>query len=264
MSRARLRAATHVLAATTLVTAGLLSAVPAHAAGDLPAHYCTVNGKEAPPGDRVLGTSGPDVILCEGDVENVIIWGGAGKDNIRVKGMVVDATVLGGDGDDTIQVNNLFPRNGDSTVRGGDGDDTIIAALVVGTAEHGAGVHGDHGNDTITTGSVLGAPGTYQRGGGQVFGNDGDDLIRTGNVDLGGRVIGGSEDDTIEPKSVGAESSGIIQGGPGNDRIRGKLDTQLVIGPGWGQVDGGPGTDECKVVHSSTGERIRSAVSNCP
>ncbi|MGG8406527.1 hypothetical protein ACM614_07795 [Streptomyces sp. 12297] len=262
MPPAPLRAATHVLA-TSIVAAGLFCAAPAHAA-DLPAHWCTVNGVEAPPGRMVQGTPGPDTIVCEGDVENAVVWGGAGKDNIRVKGLVVDASVLGGDGDDTIQVNNLFPRNGNAVVRGGFGDDTIITALVAGTAEHGAAVHGDHGNDTITTGSVMGTPGQYQRGGGQVFGNDGDDLIRTGNVDLGGRVIGGSENDTIEPKSVGSESSGIIQGGPGDDKIRGRRDTLLVIGPGWGQVDGGPGTDECKIQHASAGERIRSAVANCP
>ncbi|MFE0131888.1 hypothetical protein ACFWY6_09965 [Streptomyces sp. NPDC059037] len=36
------------------------------------------------------------------------------------------------------------------------GNDTLITALVVGTAEHGATVHGDHGDDKITTGAVQG------------------------------------------------------------------------------------------------------------
>ncbi|MFJ7154106.1 hypothetical protein ACIQUQ_04125 [Streptomyces sp. NPDC101118] len=250
------------LAACVVVTAAL-AASPAQAAAALPAHWCYVNGVEAPPGN-VNGTSGPDTILCEGDVENVIIWGGAGNDNIRIKGLLVDGEMLGGEGDDTLQVNNLYPRKGDSMVRGGAGNDTIITALVVGTAEHGATVHGDHGDDKITTGSVLGQPGEYQRGGGQVFGNDGADVIRTGNVDLGGRVLGGSEDDVIEPKSVGAESAGIVQGGPGKDTIRGAADTVLTIGPGYGQLEGGPGADTCKFAHASTGERIRSSVAGCP
>ncbi|MCB5165409.1 hypothetical protein LG634_11275 [Streptomyces bambusae] len=262
MRPASARAAIHVLT-TTIVAAGLLTAAPAHAS-DLPVFSCRVNGADAPPSRMVQGTSGPDRIECENDVRNVVIWGAGGNDYIRVKGMVVNAQVLGGDGDDSIQVNNLVPATGDSMVRGDDGNDTIITALVYGSAEHGAEVRGDMGDDTITTGSVMGQPGEFQRGGGQVFGNDGQDRITTGTVDLGGRVLGGSEDDVIEPKAVGVESAGIIMGGPGRDKIRGREDTQLVIGPGYGQVDGGPAADECKVRHSSTGERIRSTLSGCP
>ncbi|MEU3775771.1 hypothetical protein AB0F11_21640 [Streptomyces sp. NPDC032472] len=261
-TRRKLRTATYALAGTVAAAASL-AAGPARAADALPSHWCYVNGVEAPPGDRVKGTSGPDVILCENDVENTIIYGGGGNDNIRVKGMLVDSQVLGGEGDDTLQVNNLYPRNGNSSVRGGSGNDTIITALVVGTAEHGATVYGDHGDDNITTGSVLGEPGEYQRGGGQVFGNDGSDFIRTGNVDLGGRILGGSQADIIEPKSVGAESAGIVQGGPGNDTVRGQSDSVLTIGPGYGQVDGGLGANSCKLKHYSTGDRVRSSVANC-
>ncbi|MEU6866197.1 hypothetical protein ABZ924_23545 [Streptomyces sp. NPDC046876] len=262
LTRRKLRTATYALAGTVAAAASL-AAGPARAADALPSHWCYVNGVEAPPGDRVNGTPGPDVILCENDVENTIIYGGGGDDNIRVKGMLVDSQVLGGEGDDTLQVNNLYPRNGNSSVRGGSGNDTIITALVVGTAEHGATVYGDHGDDNITTGSVLGEPGEYQRGGGQVFGNDGSDYIRTGNVDLGGRILGGSQADIIEPKSVGAESAGIVQGGPGNDTVRGQSDTVLTIGPGYGQVDGGLGANSCKLKHYSTGDRVRSSVANC-
>ncbi|MDI3404478.1 hypothetical protein [Streptomyces cavernicola] len=262
-TRRTLRTALRVLPASALVLASVAMA-PATAAESLPAHWCTVNGEEAPPGERVEGTPGPDTIMCEGDVQNAIVWGGGGADNIRVKGLVVDSSILGGEGDDRIQVNNLFPRNADSMVRGGADDDTIITAVVVGTAEHGATVHGDHGDDEITTGTVQGQPGTYQRGGGQVFGNDGDDVIRTSSVDLGGRVVGGSENDVIEPKSLGVESSGTVQGGPGNDVVQAPGGGTLTIGPGWAQVDGGPGTDTCNVEHASTGDRIRSSVAGCP
>ncbi|MFJ2824606.1 hypothetical protein ACIO7M_26295 [Streptomyces toxytricini] len=260
-TRRTLRTATYTFAGT--VVAASLAAGPARAAEPLPSHWCYVNGVEARPGQEVRGTAGNDTIVCENDVENAIIWGGGGDDNIRVKGMLIDSQVLGGEGNDTLQVNNLAPRNGNASVRGGAGNDTIITALVMGTADHGATVYGDHGDDTITTGSVLGEPGEYQRGGGQVFGNDGKDTIRTGNVDLGGRILGGSEHDIIEPKSVGAESAGIVQGGPGNDTVRGQNDSTLVIGPGYAQVDGGLGTNACKLRHFSTGERVRSSVANC-
>ncbi|MDI3386049.1 hypothetical protein QIS99_07430 [Streptomyces sp. B-S-A8] len=262
-TRRTLRTAMRALPTSVLVLASVAVA-PAPAAEPLPAHWCTVNGEEAPPGSKVEGTPGPDTILCEGDVQNVIVWGGGGNDKMRVKGLVVDASVLGGEGADTIQVNNLFPRNADSMVRGGGGDDTIITALVVGTAEHGATVHGDHGDDEITTGAVQGYPGTYKRGGGQVFGNDGNDVIRTSSVDIGGRVVGGSENDLIEPKSLGTESSGTVQGGPGDDVVQAQDGGVLTIGPGWAMVDGGPGTDDCRVKHASEGERIRSSVAACP
>ncbi|MEU5808675.1 MULTISPECIES: hypothetical protein [unclassified Streptomyces] len=262
-TRRKLRTATYALAGS-VIAAAALAAGPAQAADSLPSYWCYLNGVEVRSGLTVVrGTPGVDTILCENDVENVIIDGAGGNDNIRVKGMVVDSQVLGGEGDDTIQVNNLYPRGGNSSVRGGAGDDTIITALVMGTAEHGATVYGDHGADKITTGSVLGEPGAYQRGGGQVFGNDGSDTIRTGNVDLGGRVLGGSEHDIIEPKSVGAESAGTVQGGPGNDKVRGQDDSVLTIGPGYAQVDGGLGVNSCKLKHFSTGERVRSSVANC-
>ncbi|KPI16158.1 Hemolysin-type calcium-binding region protein [Actinobacteria bacterium OV450] len=263
LRRRKLRTATYALAGT-VAAAAALAAGPARAAEPLPSYWCYLNGVEVPSGQKVVrGTAGVDTILCENDVENVIIDGGNGDDNIRVKGMLIDAQVLGGEGDDTLQVNNLYPKSGNSSVRGGLGNDTIITALVVGTADHGASVYGDHGDDKITTGSVMGQPGEYERGGGQVFGNDGSDLIRTGNVDLGGRVLGGSENDIIEPKSVGAESAGIVQGGPGNDTVRGLNDTVLTIGPGYGQVDGGIGTNSCRVRHFSTGDRVRSSLANC-
>ncbi|MFB7056362.1 hypothetical protein [Streptomyces vinaceus] len=262
-TRRKLRTATYLLAGS-VVAAATLAAAPAQAASSLPSYWCYLNGVEVKSGLTVVrGTEGVDTILCENDVENVIIDGAGGNDNIRVKGMLIDSQVLGGEGDDTLQVNNLAPKNGNSSVRGGLGSDTIITALVVGTSEHGASVYGDHGDDKITTGSVMGQPGEYERGGGQVFGNDGNDLIRTGNVDLGGRVLGGSENDVIEPKSVGAESAGIVQGGPGNDTVRGLNDTVLTIGPGYGQVDGGIGTNSCRVKHFSTGDRVRSSLSNC-
>ncbi|MFE9257484.1 hypothetical protein [Streptomyces sp. NPDC006879] len=245
------------------LAAAALAAAPAQAADSLPSHQCTLNGVTVEQGASVLGTPADDIILCENDFKNAVLDGRGGNDHIRVKGMIIDAQVRGGDGDDTIQVNNLVPDKDDVQVRGGDGDDTIITGTVWGVGAHGAEVHGDMGDDQITTGSVFGQPGPFQRGGGQVFGNDGADYIVTKRVDFGGRVIGGSENDTIEMTSLGEESSGIVQGGPGADTIRGVGGATLVIGPGYGQVDGNLGKNTCKVRHFSTGDRVRSTLANC-
>ncbi|WP_424216753.1 hypothetical protein ACN20G_32055 (plasmid) [Streptomyces sp. BI20] len=233
------------------------------AGSGMPSHQCVVNGRLAPPGAAVNGTPKNDRIECENDVENVTIYGGGGDDYIRVKGLVIDSQVLGGDGKDTIQTSHLFPRAGYSTVRGNAGDDTIIVATVRGTTEHGATVYGDMGNDKITVGSVHGSPGEYERGGGQVFGNDGADVITAGVIDFGGRVLGGSENDVIEAKGLGVETGGTIQGGPGKDTIRGIGKTVLLAGPGWGVVDGGLDVDNCVVRHANPA-RARSTIASCP
>jgi hypothetical protein len=229
----------------------------------LPSHQCTVNGVAVAPDEQVRGTSSDDWIECENDIENVIIWGGGGDDYIRVKGLIVDSYVLGGDGRDRIQTSHLLPRRASSSVRGNSGNDTLIVATVRGTADHGAAVYGDMGDDRITVGSVHGATADYSRGGGQVFGNDGKDRITSGTIDFGGRVLGGSENDLIEAKAVGPEAGGVIQGGPGSDTVRGTDNTVLTAGPGWGMVEGGLGEDICKVRHASP-DRARSTIAGCP
>ncbi|MGW0820746.1 hypothetical protein [Streptomyces sp. NPDC002845] len=229
--------------AVTVVAAASLTVSPAQASQpEQSSHNSVVNGESVPPGPTVYGTPGNDTIECENDVENVIIWGGGGDDNIRVKGLVIDSQILGGDGDDRLQTSHLFPQEGTSSIKGG---------------------HGDQGDDEITVGSVQGSPGQFARGGGQVFGNDGSDIIRTGVIDFGGRVLGGSENDLIEAKGVGVEAGGVIQGGPGRDIIRGTDDSVLLAGPGWGMVDGGLGEDTCKVEHANP-SRARSTIASCP
>ncbi|MEE1757245.1 hypothetical protein [Streptomyces sp. SP18CS02] len=263
MPRLQRTAARRLALTATVLAVASFAAGPVQADDRLPSHHCVVNGAAVPPGETVFGTAGNDIIECENDVENVIVWGGGGDDNIRVKGLIIDSQVLGGDGNDTIQTSQLLPREASSTLRGGTGDDTIIVPTVIGTTEHGATVYGDQGNDKITTGSVFGSPGDHARGGGQVFGNDGSDRIYTGVVDFGGRVLGGSENDLIEAKGVGNETGGTIQGGPGQDTIRATGDKVLLAGPGWGVVDGGLGQDTCKVEHASP-DRARSSISGCP
>ncbi|MFI8215803.1 hypothetical protein [Streptomyces sp. NPDC085932] len=254
------------LLATSLVVTSLTVVAPSVAAAPnsvLPSHQCTVNGVSAPPGDMVRGTPRDDRIECENDIANVTVWGAGGDDNIRVKGLIIDSQVLGGDGKDTLQTSHLLPRSGSASVRGNAGDDILIVATVRGTADHGAAVYGDMGDDKITVGSVHGEPGAYERGGGQVFGNDGNDRITSGTIDFGGRVVGGSEDDLLEATAVGPEAGGTVQGGPGQDTIRGTGHSVLSAGPGWGVVDGGLGIDDCTAAHAAP-ERARSTIANCP
>ncbi|MFF1511040.1 hypothetical protein [Streptomyces sp. NPDC058326] len=255
-------------AALTALVAGAaaasLAGAPAEAstplAGRVPMHQCWVNGVAAPPGEIVSGTNNDDNIFCDSDLENVTVWGGDGNDMIEVRGLVIDSAVMGGEGDDVIRAKHLVPQNASSMVRGNRGNDIIKVATVAGDgAEHGAVVHGDDGDDKITTGSVTGAPGKFNRGGGIVTGNDGVDTIKVGTIDFSGRVLGGSEADTIEAAALGPESGGMIQAGPGDDEISGPGGAILTVGPHWGSVDAGVGKDTCTVKSVST----RTSISSC-
>ncbi|MGW0122850.1 hypothetical protein [Streptomyces sp. NPDC003327] len=244
--------------------AASLAGAPAQAAAPqgarVPMHQCWINGVAAPPGDIVSGTNGDDDIFCDSDLENVTVWGGGGNDKIEVRGLVIDSAVMGGEGDDVIRAKHLVPQNASSMVRGNRGNDVIKVATVSGDgATRGAVVHGDDGDDRITTGSVTGAPGKFNRGGGIVTGNDGADTIKVGTVDFSGRVLGGSENDTIEAAALGPESGGLIQAGPGDDTISGADGAVLTVGPHWGSVDAGVGKDHCVVKSVST----RTSIASC-
>ncbi|MFF5788278.1 hypothetical protein ACFY8P_25360 [Streptomyces sp. NPDC012693] len=255
-------------AALTALLAGAaaatLAGAPAEASAAravrVPMHQCWVNGVSAPPGEIVSGTNGDDHIFCDSDLENVTVWGGYGNDMIEVRGLVIDSAVMGGEGDDVIRAKHLVPQNASSMVRGNRGNDIIKVATVAGDgATRGAVVHGDDGDDRITTGSVTGPPGRFNRGGGIVTGNDGIDTIKVGTIDFSGRVLGGSEADVIEAAALGPESGGLIQAGPGDDRISGPDGAVLTVGPHWGSVDAGVGKDTCVVKSVST----RTSVSSC-
>ncbi|WP_282694081.1 hypothetical protein [Streptomyces sp. CC208A] len=259
-SRRRLRGPAALAALLAGTAAASFTGTPAQAAARVPMHQCWVNDVAAPPGALVSGTSGDDHIFCDSDLENVTVWGGDGNDMIEVRGLVIDSAVLGGDGHDVIRTKHLVPQNASSMVRGNRGNDVIKVGVVSGDgAAHGAVVHGDDGDDKITTGSVTGAPGTYNRGGGIVTGNDGADIIKVGTIDFSGRVLGGSENDTIEAAALGPESGGLIQAGPGDDTISGPDGAVLTVGPHWGSVDAGVGKDTCTVKSVST----RTSISAC-
>ncbi len=100
----------------------------------------------------------------------------------------------------------LQGRAGDDALYGGGGDDQIDGG-------HGSdNLHGEAGNDTIWDGSDLsgGAPGSII-GRDQLFGGDGDDLLRVFSPDTGDVVDGGAGIDTFE---VRFNLSGPIPGNP--------------------------------------------------
>ncbi|MFF8608060.1 hypothetical protein ACF06X_19195 [Streptomyces sp. NPDC015346] len=254
-------ALTALLAGVAAVTvAGAPAQAVAPHKARVPMHQCWVNDVPAPPGNQVNGTAKDDHIFCDSDLEGVTVSGGNGNDMIEIRGLVIDSAVMGGEGDDVIRAKHLVPQTGFSMVRGNRGNDVIKVATVRGEgAKLGAVVHGDDGNDKITTGSVSGAPGQFNRGGGIVTGNDGADTIKTGVIDFSGRVLGGSEADTIEAAGLGPESGGLIQAGPGDDKISGPGGSILTVGEHWGSVDAGVGRDDCKVKSVST----RTSISSC-
>lgn len=254
-------ALTALLAGVAVVT---VAGAPAQASGAhkarVPMHQCWVNDVPAPPGNQVNGTPHDDYIFCDSDLEGVTVSGGGGNDMIEVRGLVIDSALLGGEGHDVIRAKHLVPQTTFSMVRGNRGNDIIKVATVRGDgAKLGAVVHGDDGDDKITTGSVSGAPGQFNRGGGIVTGNDGADTIKTGIIDFSARVLGGSENDTIEAAALGPESGGLIQAGPGDDRISGPGGAILTVGEHWGTVDAGVGKDTCLVQSVST----RTSISSC-
>ncbi|MET9437977.1 hypothetical protein [Streptomyces sp. NPDC006551] len=263
-----LRKAVRGPAALTALLAGVavvsVAGAPAQASGAqkgrVPMHQCWVNDVPAPPGNQVNGTPHDDHIFCDSDLEGVTVSGGGGHDMIEVRGLVIDSALMGGEGNDVIRAKHLVPQTTFSMVRGNRGNDIIKVATVRGDgAKLGAVVHGDDGDDKITTGSVSGAPGQFNRGGGIVTGNDGADTIKTGIIDFSARVLGGSENDTIEAAALGPESGGLIQAGPGDDKISGHGGAVLTVGEHWGTVDAGVGKDTCLVKSVST----RTSISSC-
>ncbi|MFE0604290.1 hypothetical protein ACFW2T_12335 [Streptomyces sp. NPDC058892] len=146
-----------------------------------------------------------------------------GDDRIICTGNV-DVLVEGRGDNDNITISGIvFTRGG---VGGGSGDDTIFTGIVSGR------FGGDDGNDTIITDAVRGLVG------GQ------------------GAVLGGAGNDDIAAASVGSTGSGVVDGGSGDDRIRGIGGVPLVVGPGFGTVNGGADTDTCTIQNTGRGGTV--------
>ncbi|MCC3779511.1 calcium-binding protein [Streptomyces sp. UNOB3_S3] len=218
----------------------------------------TVTGKGDQYGDEnvrgnIDGGAGDDTISTGGVVRGTVS-GGDGADVIETGTVAVNSTINGGAGNDTIRVTELdksgrFDR---SVVEGGDGDDTIVIESADGD------VNGGKGNDSITVDRVEGGGYGHQL---HIRGGEGDDTIRTGafggTETNTGSIDGGPGADVIEVPEIGQVNPATVQGGEGDDIIRGPGGTALVVGP-HGTVDGGAGMNTCRIDN-----RVGGTVANC-
>jgi Ca2+-binding RTX toxin-like protein len=141
----------------------------------------------------------------------VTVTGGSGDDLIN--GSNLRETLLGGTGNDTI-----FGNSSDDSVDGGAGDDEIWASGIV---------KGGAGNDTILA------------GGGQIYGDDGDDKLSAG-FHGGATLYGGAGNDRLH----GTEGNDLLSGGAGNDSLSGGGGADVLTGgDGNDTLRGGAGSD---------------------
>jgi Ca2+-binding RTX toxin-like protein len=159
--------------------------------------------------DALYGGAGDDTLF--GHRGHDLLDGGLGADKIE-----------GDDGNDTIHCGPDSARN---TVFGGLGDDTITGGYGLDS------LHGDAGNDTID--------GSY--GGDDIFGGDGDDILRAGNDSLRNYLDGGNGND----KLYGSYGGDRLFGRNGNDTLFGYAgNDKLDGGTGLDRLFGGDGDDE--------------------
>ena len=221
-----------------------------------------------PQGDTLVGSDGDDIIFS-GDF-NDIISGGAGNDfidagggNDSVLGGSGNDTLLGGTGDDT-----LNGQGGTDSLEGGLGDDTFIwdgAAggndfFIDGDGDNTLIVNASGSANTLTIGQSVDRLLTVTEAGksvtaGPTFilaiinGNNGNDTINIGDVSKIPAIVievhGGAGNDFI-----GGTGSPIgrvrllMDGGDGNDTIRGTLgDDTITGGIGNDNLKGSNGND---------------------
>ncbi|WP_147129010.1 hypothetical protein [Nocardia ninae] len=193
--------------------------------------------------------------------------------------------VSGDDGDDTITIDTVSlgerPPSGTApdapdAVFGGAGKDTISVHRTVGAADiygdayapipdaagdtitvdemTGGWVHGGPGDDLVTGGTLGGA-------GAALWGDDGNDTIKAGDMYLGASVFGGDGNDALSATSLNKDPStraATLIGGNGDDKIDvGTVGTtdSVVLGDG---TDPTAGADP----NSGTGKDTITAIAN--
>ena len=189
-------------------------------------------------------SSGTNMLLITGNVQNVIVDGLGGDDTITVGDVAgighVKIDLRGGVGDDLLTAAgasigftrlSLSGDNGNDTLIGSSGDDTLNGGAGNDAANGGAGndtVNGDAGNDQL--GGGLGND--------LIDGGDGNDFI---NGDAGDdRLNGGVGNDTLK----GADGNDSLDGGAGNDNLNGMAGNDSVLGGvGLDAIAGGAGND---------------------
>jgi Ca2+-binding RTX toxin-like protein len=198
-----------------------------------------------PGNDTIYGGAGNNVIsggdgddrLVGGD-GNDIIDGGAGDDFLS--GSNGNDLLVGGAGDDL-----LIGGFGDDILYGGDGNDTAQAFDVADGSDvfHGGAGH-DHADYSRRVGPVrVSLDGTANDG----APGEGDNIRP--DVEA---VTGGASDDIL----IGNASANVLTGGPGNDSLFGLGGDDVLYGAdgvsGNDRVDGGAGTDGCKIDPADT------------
>ncbi|MCZ8260976.1 MAG: calcium-binding protein [Beijerinckiaceae bacterium] len=184
-------------------------------------------------GGRIDGEDGNDTLVLGAGASEA--YGGAGDD-----------TIYGGAGDSYIDAGT-----GSDIVRGGSGNETILGSS--GTFNGGAG------NDQI----ILSGGGTLRGGSGddwlesgddgsRLYGEDGNDVIVLGTGR--GRVDGGAGDDTIH----GGAGDSYIDAGTGFDTVLGGDGNETILATS-GVLDGGAGNDRITL---SGGGTIRGGGGN--
>ena len=186
----------------------------------------------AGPGDILDGGAGTDNV-----------YGGEGDDTIRLGVDANEEESYGGGGDD-LMLGQSTAGPGIDLLHGDTGNDTIVA---------GAGadrLFGEAGNDTLTGGTgstdLLGGTGNDTLNGGTadetIDGEAGDDTLRSG----GGSdyLRGGDDSDTIDLTALTVQASLSVEGGAGNDILRGgAIQTSLYGGAGNDIIMGGSGDE---------------------
>jgi Ca2+-binding RTX toxin-like protein len=193
--------------------------------------------------NRLVGNAGNDT-LSAGD-ENDYLSGGAGNDILAggdgidsMHGGTEDDTLLGLDGNDTLNgdagADRLFGHNGNDTLDGGADNDTLFGGQDINISDFG-------GNDTLNGGSGVDTV-SYSGHDGNVFA-DNDGAIGDDGVHVNSDVIfdeadtigtdvenitGGNGNDVL----TGNFFANVLDGGPGNDRLRGGggIDTASYVG----------------------------------
>jgi Ca2+-binding RTX toxin-like protein len=227
--------------------------------------------------DLVLGGSGNDTLdggagndTLDGEAGNDILNGGSGVNEIRWSdgGDGIDRilesigsdtlTIQGSDSGETYNVSSVggaiqvaegsgsiisSRRMGLVQVLTGDGDDTVTITSLVNVLPIVLVIDGQAGDDTISATNVV-LPRNLIL---QLNGGDGDDLvIGSSSRD---RIDGGLGDDTLrgEPGDdsiLGGDGNDSVEGGGGNDTIDGGLGADTLLGEvGDDSLEGGFGDD---------------------
>jgi Ca2+-binding RTX toxin-like protein len=171
----------------------------------------------------IQGNQGADMIRATAGFSNTI-YGGQDNDSINLVSIGGQGTgqqfMQGNKGNDTVQggsgTDTLLGGQGDDVIRGGDGQDFI---------------NGNLGNDDL-------------EGGGQLFGEGGNDFIQT-RGGLASTASGGDGDDRIQLGSSGAATRNSAFGDEGNDTITGFTDTI-------DDISGGGGNDLIQIIQNAS------------